>query len=133
MSRERVQEAKTHTSAKAVFERMIEATNRHDLDALVACFADDYRSEQPFHPELNFSGPEGVRRNWSYFFRTIPDIQVDILNEAEAGDTLWVELHYHGTQTDGNAYTMRGAMLCGAKGDRIGWARLYINPKKLPG
>ncbi len=131
MSRERVQEAQTHTAAKAVFERIMQATNRHDLDAMVACFAEDYRSDQPLHPELNFVGPTGVRRNWSHFFRIIPDIQVDILNEAEAGDTYWAELHYHGTLENGDAFTMRGVMLCGAEGDQMGWARLYINPKKL--
>jgi ketosteroid isomerase-like protein len=132
MSQESVKAARAHAPARAVFEQVILATNRHDLEALVACFASDYRSEQPFHPELNFTGPAGVRRNWSYFFTTMPDIRVEILNAAEEGDVLFLELDYHGTQANGNEYTMRGVMVCGTAGEQIGWARLYINPQKVP-
>jgi ketosteroid isomerase-like protein len=128
MSQEQVQDAQTHSSPKVVLERMIQALNRHDLDSMVECFAPDYRSEQPFHPELNFTGQAGVRKNWSFFFKTIPDIQVEILSEVEEGDTVWAELHYHGTQADGKKYTMRGVVLFGIQADQINWARLYINP-----
>ena len=34
----------------AVIERLREAMNRHDPDAMVECFDPDYRSEQPAHP-----------------------------------------------------------------------------------
>jgi len=132
MSQEQAQDVQMHSSPKVVLERMIQALNRHDLDAMVACFAPDYRSEQPFHPELNFTGQAGVRKNWSFFFKTIPDIQVEILNEVEEGDTVWAELHYHGTQTDGKKYTMRGVALFGIQVDQITWARLYINPIQVP-
>ncbi len=62
MSVEQAQDAQTQSSPKVVFERMIEAANRHDLDAMVACFAPDYRSELPFSPERNFIGQAGVRK-----------------------------------------------------------------------
>jgi ketosteroid isomerase-like protein len=126
MSQEQVQDVQTYSSPKLVFERMIQATNRHDLEAMVAFFAPDYRSEQPFHPERNFVGQEGVRKNWSFFFTTIPDIQIEILGEVEEGDTVWAELHYHGTQTDGKKHTVRGVTLMGMQTDQIIWARLYI-------
>jgi len=63
MSVEQVKDAQTHSSPKVVFERMISALNRHDLDAMVACFAPDFRSEQPFHPGRSFTGQAGVRKN----------------------------------------------------------------------
>lgn len=128
MLEEQVQGAQIHSSPKLVFERMIQAANRHDLDAMVACFAPDFRSEQPFHPERNFNGQEGVRKNWNFFFTTIPDIQVDILNEVAEGETVWAELHYHGTQTDGKKFTVRGVTLQGIQADQMKWARLYIEP-----
>ncbi len=34
----------------ATVERLLQATNAHDLERLVACFADDYRNETPVHP-----------------------------------------------------------------------------------
>lgn len=128
MLEEQVQGAQTHSSPKLVFERMIQAANRHDLDAMVVCFAPDFRSEQPFHPERNFNGQEGVRKNWNFFFTTIPDIQVDILNVVAEGETVWAELHYHGTQTDGKKFTVRGVTLQGIQADQMKWARLYIEP-----
>ncbi len=126
MSQEQVQDAQTYSSPKVVFERMIRAANRHDLEAMVACYAPDFRSEQPFHPERNFVGPAGVRKNWNFFFTTIPDIQIEILGEVVEGDTVWAELHYHGTQTDGKKHDVMGVSLLGIQADQIIWARLYI-------
>jgi hypothetical protein len=51
MSVEQAQNAQTQSSPRGVFERMIGAINRHDLEAMVAYFAPDYRSEQPLHPD----------------------------------------------------------------------------------
>ena len=126
MSQKQAQDAQTHSSPKLVFERMIQATNRHDLEAMLAFFAPDYRSEQPFHPERNFVGQEGVRKNWKFFFTTIPDIQIEVLGEVEEGDTVWAELHYHGTQIDGKKHDVMGVTLMGIQADQITWARLYI-------
>ena len=132
MLEERIQNAQTHSSPKAVFERMLQATNRHDLDAMVACFAPDFRSEQPLHPERDFIGQSGVRKNWSFFFNTVPDIQVDILNEVEERDTIWAEMYYHGTQTDGKKFSIKGVTIQGIQGGQICWARLYIEPVQNP-
>jgi len=132
MLEEQVQDTQTYSSPKVVFERMIQAANRHDLEAMVECFAPDFRSEQPLHPERDFTGQAGVRKNWSFFFTTIPDIQVDILNEVEEGDTVWAELYYDGIQTDGKRFTVKGVTLTGIQADKIAWARLYIEPVQEP-
>ena len=132
MSQEQVQDTQTHSSSKVVFERMIQAANRHDLEAMVSCFAPDFRSEQPLHPERDFIGQAGVRKNWSFFFTTIPDIQLVILNKVEAGDTIWAELYYHGMQTDGKKFTIKGVTIQGIQDDQICWARLYIEPVQEP-
>ena len=47
-----------------VMNRLLAAMNAHDLDAFVACFALDYRSEQPVHPSRAFEGSDKVRENW---------------------------------------------------------------------
>jgi ketosteroid isomerase-like protein len=132
MLKEQVQDAQTHSPPKSVFERMILAANRHDLDAMVACFAPDFRSEQPFYPERNFTGQAGVRKNWSFFFSTIPDFQVEVLNESVEGDIVWAELHYHGTQIDGKKHVTRGVTISGIQGGQIVWARLYIQTMQEP-
>ena len=123
---EQPQNAQMQSSPKVVFERMIQAANRHDLEAMVACFAPDFRSEQPFYPERNFTGQAGVRKNWSFFFSTMPDFQTEVLSEAVDGDTVWAELHYYGTQVDGKKQATRGVTISGIQGEQIVWAKLYI-------
>ena len=132
MGEEQAEDTHTQSSAQVVFERMIQAANCHDLDAMVACFAPDFRSEQPFYPERNFTGRVGVRKNWSFFFSTMPDFRVDILGEAVEGDTVWAELHYHGTQIDGQKQVTRGVTISGIQGEQIAWARLYIEAVQMP-
>jgi hypothetical protein len=39
-----------------------------DLDAFMELFADDYRSEQPAHPNRAFRGADQVRENWASVF-----------------------------------------------------------------
>ena len=56
-----------------VMNRLLAAMNAHDLDAFVACFAPDYRSEQPAHPSRAFEGSDKVRENWTSVFAGVPD------------------------------------------------------------
>src|SRR5437016_3845664 len=53
------------TTGIEVLADLIDAVNRHDLDALVRQFADDVRSETPAHPARSFIGNAQVRNNWS--------------------------------------------------------------------
>ena len=132
MLEEQVQDTQTQSSAQVVFERMIRAANRHDLDAMVTCFAPDFRSEQPFYPERNFTGQAGVRKNWSFFFSTMPDFRVDIRSFAVKGDTVWAEVHFRGTQIDGKKQVTRGVTISGIQGEQIAWSRLYIQTVQVP-
>jgi ketosteroid isomerase-like protein len=56
----------------AVLARLEHATNAHDVNAVVACFAADYRNETPAHPERGFTGREQVRANWQHIFGRRP-------------------------------------------------------------
>jgi hypothetical protein len=109
-----------------VLERLRDAQNDHDLDAFVACFHPDYRSEQPVHPDRAFVGSEQARGNWAEVFAGVPDFQAELLRSADQGDTGWAEWHWHGTRTDGTRLDMRGVTIFGVRGDRINWGRLYL-------
>ena len=66
-------------------ERLNAALNAHDLEAFLACFQDDYESEQPAHPDRAFRGREQVRSNWSAVFDGVPDFRSELLRStAEA-------------------------------------------------
>ena len=62
-----------------VMNRLRDAMNAHDLDAFVACFAPDYRSEQPAHPGRAFCGRAKVGENWAGVFSGVPDFHAELL------------------------------------------------------
>ncbi len=116
-----------------VLERLRDAQNRHDLDAFVACFDPDYRSEQPLHPDRAFQGVDQVRANWSALFAAIPDFRAEVLRSAVDGDTIFIEIQWTGTKSDGTPLEERGVLVVGVRDDRIAWARLYVEEVEREG
>jgi len=112
----------------AVVDRLCRATNDHDLDALVACFAPDYRNETPVHPERGFTGRDQVRKNWTQIFAAIPDVHAEVLQCAVDGDTAWTEWEHRGTRPDGTSHLMRGVIIFGVVDGLASWARFYLEP-----
>ena len=111
----------------------VQAMNAHDLDAEVACFRDDYRSEQPAHPARTFIGREQVRQNWSKLFESIPDFRAELLRLAVVGDEEWAEWLWHGTKDDGTPLDERGVTIFGIREGQIAWARLYLEETEREG
>jgi limonene-1,2-epoxide hydrolase len=111
---------------RAVVTRLQQAMNAHDLDAFVACFDPAYHSVQPVHPTRTFTGNEQVRTNWATFFAAVPDVHAALLNVAVDGPTVWSEWRWRGTRRDGSRLAMDGVIIMGIEGDRIVWARLYM-------
>ena len=109
-----------------VVMRLLEAVNRHDLEAFSECLHPDYRSETPSHPNQAFRGRETVRRHWSGIFANIPDIRVELLGCVRDGDMVWAETHFFGTSKEGNRVNLRGVILHGVEASQIRWARLYL-------
>jgi len=118
------------TTGRAVgtLARLERATNAHDLNEVVACFAADYRNETPAHPERGFTGREQVRRNWEQIFAAIPNITAKVLRSAVNGDEVWSEWEHRGTRRDGSAHLMRGVIIFGVGHELLTWARLYLEP-----
>ncbi len=108
--------------------RLAAATNAHDIDALVACFADDYLNETPVHPTRGFRGVDQVRRNWTQLFAGIPDLTSRVLATAVDGDTVWSEWEMSGLRPDGTAHLMRGVIIFGVRDEKAAWARFYLEP-----
>jgi hypothetical protein len=55
-----------------VAQRICDAINAHEIDALAACFDTGIVSEQPGHQSRNFI--EQLRRNWETIFASVPDL-----------------------------------------------------------
>jgi ketosteroid isomerase-like protein len=115
-------------SPQSLVDRLLRATNDHDIDALVACFAEDYENETPAHPARSFRGRDQVRRNWEQIFAFVPDIRAVVLRSLVDGEIAWTEWEMTGTRQDGTAHHMRGVILFGVRDDVASWARFYLEP-----
>ena len=107
-------------------DRMIAATNAHDLDAVVECFAPAYRLVAPAHPARGFTGRDQVRRNWTEIFTAVPDLRCHVLDRAESGSTVWLELLMSGRRRDGLPHEMTGVLIVTLEGELVGSARFYL-------
>lgn len=110
-----------------VLERLLQAVNAYDLDALVSCFAADYVNETPVHPLRGFRGNDQVRRNWTQIF-TVTDLRADVPRYSLDAELLWTEWEMSGTRPDGARLLMRGVVIFGIDGDVIRSARFYLEP-----
>jgi len=110
-----------------VMNRLLGALNEHDLDAFVECFAPDYRSEQPAHPDRRFVGRDKVRENWTNVFAGIPDFHAELLTSSDIGGAVEIgEWHWSGTHNDGMPFAMAGVTVMGIADQHIAWGRLYM-------
>lgn len=112
----------------AVVERLLEATNRHDLDAIGACFELEFENVTPLHPARSFRGREQVRKNWAQILGAVPDIKAQIVGRAVAGDTIWAEWEMSGTRRDGVRHLLRGVMVFTVRAGHIHALRFYLEP-----
>jgi hypothetical protein len=116
-----------------VAERLLAAMNAHDLDAFAACFHEDYDSRQPAHPDRAFRGSDRARRNWAEIFDSVKDFRAELVRADAVDGAEWSEWRWHGTQSDGSELDMAGVIVAGVSGDRIAWARLYVEPVERAG
>jgi ketosteroid isomerase-like protein len=107
--------------------RLRDAMNRHDVEGMVALFAQNYRSEQPVHPQRGFGGREQVAADWARMFDGIPDLEAGVVKESTDGTTSWSEWVWRGAHRDGTPFLMKGVSVMGLEEDGlIACARLYM-------
>jgi ketosteroid isomerase-like protein len=118
---------------RAVMDRLTAAQNAHDLEAMLACFHDDYHSEQPLFPARTFAGIDQVRANWSALLHAIPDFHAEVLRSATDGEIVFAEVHWTGTKADDTPLEERGVIVMGIRNSRIAWGRLYVDEVEREG
>lgn len=116
------------TDPAAVLRSLADATNAHDIDAIVSCFAPNYRNETPVHPARGFIGNEQVRRNWTQLLTAIPDLRAEVVAFVVSGQAVWSEWEHRGTRPDGTAHLMRGVIVFTTDGAMITSARFFLEP-----
>jgi ketosteroid isomerase-like protein len=97
----------------ATLQAIAGAFNRHDLDAIMAFFADDASFESPRGPDPHgrrFTGKAAVREGLAARFSGIPDVHYgdDDFVAGDRGASAWT---LTGTTTDGTRREVRGCDL----------------------
>lgn len=109
--------------------RMLAAANRHDLEAMVSEFAEDYRNTTPVHPARSFTGSAQVRKNWTALFAGLPDLALTVHDAATGPDgKIWVEWSNRATRPDGSVQRAAGVSILTVRDDRIAAAQFYLEP-----
>lgn len=121
-------ESDSTTGPAAVLRRLQDATNAHDVEAIAACFAPDYRNETPVHPARGFIGKEQVRRNWTQILTAVPDLFADVVASAVSEEMVWSEWEHRGTRPDGTTHLMRGVIVFTVGDGVITSARFFLEP-----
>jgi ketosteroid isomerase-like protein len=121
-------ESDSTTAPAAVLRRLQDATNAHDIEAIVGCFAPDYRNETPVHPARGFIGKEQVRRNWTQILTAVPDLSAEVVASAVSEEKVWSEWEHRGTRPDGTAHLMRGVIVFTVGDGVITSARFFLEP-----
>ncbi|MGN6575780.1 MAG: nuclear transport factor 2 family protein [Nocardioides sp.] len=117
------------TADRPFAERLRDATNSHDVEQLVACFAPDYVNETPVHPARGFVGRDQVRRNWEQIFAGVPDLRTELVRSCQDQRTVWAELEMSGTRRDGTPHLMRGVSIFELDDSgRAARVRFYLDP-----
>lgn len=109
--------------------RMLAAANRHDLEAMVSQFAEDYRNTTPVHPARSFTGSAQVRKNWTALFAGLPDLTLTVHDAAIGPDgKVWMEWSNRGTRPDGSVQQAAGVAIFTLRDDKIAAAQFYLEP-----
>jgi ketosteroid isomerase-like protein len=97
-----------------VLHRVLEAFNRHDLDAIMSYFSDDCVFESPRGEEQwgrRFVGRDEVRNGLAARFEGIPDVHYGDDDHFVCGNRGASEWTISGTSVDGDRVEVRGCDL----------------------
>ncbi len=109
--------------------RVFAAACEHDIDGMVAEFAEDYINTTPNHPDRSFVGSAQVRFNWSTLFAGIPDLTLEVHDAATAPDgKVWVEWGFRGTRRDGVNVEQNGVGIFTLREGQLSAVRIYLEP-----
>ena len=106
----------------ATLERLLDAFNAHDIDAVMSFFVDDCVLEMPRGPDpwgRRMEGRNEVRQGLVSRFAGIPDVHYGDDRHWIAGDRGCSEWLLTGTTTEGERIAVRGCDLFEFRGDKI--------------
>ena len=109
-------------ATERTLEAILEAFNAHDLDRIMAFFADDCVLEMPRGPDpwgTRFEGRDAVRAGLAARFAGLPDVRYSEDRHWACGDRGVSEWLLTGTGLDGRRVAVRGCDLWEFRAGRV--------------
>jgi ketosteroid isomerase-like protein len=125
-----------HDDAVRMLEAVAAAFDRHDLDGILAHFADDAVFEAPRGPDAygrRFVGKANVRAAFAGRFEGIPDVRYRDDDHFVDGDRGASEWTLSGTTTEGERLEIRGCDLWTIRDGKIVKKDSYWKIRTDPG
>jgi ketosteroid isomerase-like protein len=99
----------TGSNVIALIERFTDATNRHDVDGMMALMSDDVVFESTSAPEgRRFEGQAAVRACWDELFRGTPRARFEMEEVIVSGDRCTARWRYVFDGDSADAGCVRG-------------------------
>lgn len=117
----------TPDDTRTAVERLNDALNAHDLDALMAAFTDDcvFENTGPRPDGERYAGAEAVRAFWAQWLIANPDARFETEEMIVHGDRAVVRWVYHKTRA-GQPWHLRGVDLFRVRDGRVAEKLAYI-------
>ena len=110
-----------------LIERYFDAFNRHDLEEVMACFADDALITGTYGKRIE--GTAAIREYYATAFATFPDAKCTIRTLVGDNGAGAVESLFTGTRSDKDQpISMMGVEVLEFRGDKISELRDYHTP-----
>ena len=110
------------TRRLATLDRLFDAFNRHDADAVMRCFASDAVFLAAAGPQTcgrRITGPDAIRDAFAAVWTGMPDVRWTVRRSRILGDEAITEWLFTGTRPDGSRIEADGLDLFAFAGDLI--------------
>ena len=119
-------------SPKTVVENRFAAVRLHDIEAIVALYANDALETSPAFC-VERIGPEGARRTYSELFQAFPAITDDVTSIVVEGERVAVQFVARSKKADGSyAFEVRLANFLVVRHGRIARDDTYFDTRGRP-
>ena len=124
--------------AKEIAQQFIEAHNRHDVDAMLACLDEQVQVSDPAAP-IPLHTKADVRTLYTHIFAAFPDIHFEVTGMIGEGDLVFAALHttgqgmgeFMGRGMQGRSVEVSEAMFARVQDNLISWVQFYSDTATL--
>ena len=98
-------------SRLAIVEEHVRCENAHDLDGVIQTFGDSARyDDEPW--DQHYEGRDQVRQFYGQIMAALPDLNIEVLRQHIAADTIILEVVIRGTASWAHGGSSRNRQAC---------------------